>query len=85
MAYNVPNFGSIGANAGPFPVGYIINGGQNKGAQFAQGNPQSPGADLISTNHEIDLMANGQTIYAFQIKNRGGKPTSWTLAGGGLS
>jgi len=84
VGYNVPNWGSISANAGPIFVGFLINGGQNNGAQFAQGNPQSDGAFLVSDGHEIDL-SGGQTSYWFQLTNTGGQPTSYTLAGGGLS
>lgn len=87
MALNIRDFGSISANAGPIPVFFrlIVGGvvGVNRGAQFAQGNPQSSGADLVSTNHSIILNGN-ETTYRFDLRNRGNQPTSFTLAEGGL-
>ena len=84
MSYNVQNWGSISAHTGPIFVSYVMNGGQNEGAQFAQGNPQSSGAFLVSSNHEIRLNG-GKTTYLFQLTNTGSQPTSYTLAGGGLT
>jgi hypothetical protein len=82
MAYNVANWGSINANTGPITVSYTLGG--NKGAQFAEGDPQNSGAYLISSNHGIDNN-NGSIVYSFQLTNIGGQATSYTLAGGALS
>jgi hypothetical protein len=84
MAYNVPNWGSIGAHTGPLWVGYIFNSGDNMGAQFAQGNPQSSGADLVSFDHEMDN-SDGHITYWFKLTNTGDQPTSYTISGGGLN
>jgi hypothetical protein len=83
MAFNVANWGSIGANAGPISVGYTFSG-QSQGAQFAEGFPQSGGAHLISTDQEIDN-DGGQITYWFNLTNTGNQPTTYTLSGGGLS
>jgi hypothetical protein len=83
MAFNIANWGSISANAGPIFVGYTW-GGQGHGAQFAEAYPQSSGAQLVSSDEEIDN-EGGQISYWFQLTNTGNQPTSYTLSGGGLS
>ena len=46
MAFNVPHWGTI-ASGQSITIGYTF-GGQNHGAQFAEGNPENPGCCLIS-------------------------------------
>lgn len=84
MAYNIANWGSIAGNAGPIWVGISFSNGQDKGAQFMQANPETPGTELVSYEHEIDYYGNQKT-YWFKLKNTGAQPTSFTLCGGGLS
>ncbi len=82
MAYNV-HWGFIAAGAS-FPVGYLINGGQDFGAQFAQGSPENPGGDLVTGNHGKILDGNRKVTYWFDLSNRG-TSTFYMLEGGGLS
>jgi hypothetical protein len=90
MAYNVSGWGTVLAGA-TIPVGYLINGGQDHGAQFAQGKPEgalidgsSDGA-LVSFNHQINLIVEtGVIAYIFQLQNMTGSDTSFMLCGGGL-
>ena len=84
MSYNIPNWGSISANSGPIWVGFHFGAGENKGALFSMGLPQSSGAYLISFEHEIDNN-NGGIGYWFKLTNIGNQPTSFTLCGGGLN
>ena len=77
MSFYVPNWGSIaGVTPGqPNPsisVGYNW-GGQSQGAQFAEGFPQSSGANLVSTDQEIDNDGGG-TYYWFVLTNTGSAP-----------
>jgi hypothetical protein len=83
MPYNVRDFGSIREN-GSVWVPYEVNRGQNRGAQYAQGIPQTRGAHLISTDHAIELVADGRTGYGFRLENVGTEPTSFTLGGGSV-
>jgi hypothetical protein len=83
MSFNVENWGSIGAKAGPIRVGYTFSG-VGQGAQFAEGYPQSAGANLVSADQEVDN-DGGQISYSFNLTNTGNQPTSFTLSGGGLS
>lgn len=82
-AYNVNNWGFI-ASGQTFGVGYIINGGADFGAQFAQGSPENPGGNLVSDAHEKILDPSGAVIYAFQLTNFGAN-TFFALEGGRLS
>jgi hypothetical protein len=83
MAFNVANWGTINSGQS-FPVGYTF-GGQNRGAQFAQGNPENPGATLISDQEAITMTGSGGTNYQFQLSNIGSANTTYGLDGGGLS
>lgn len=83
MAYNVPNWGFIASNQ-TIGVGYIINGGADFGAQFAQGSPENPGGNLTTDAHEKILDPSGAVIYAFNLRNSGAN-TFFALEGGGLS
>jgi hypothetical protein len=65
MAYNVNNWGFI-ATGQKIGVGYVINGGADFGAQFAQGSPENPGGNLITDAHEKILDSNGAVVYAYQ-------------------
>jgi hypothetical protein len=84
MAYNV-HWGSIDSGATVF-VAYVINGGQDQGAQFAQGSSENPGGDLVSDGHEKILSSDGNNTvtYAFQLTNFG-TATNYMLEGGGLT
>jgi len=83
MAYNV-HWGTIAAGAS-FPVGYVLNGGQDFGAQYAQGSPENPGGNLVSENHQKILGDDGHTVtYIFQLTNFG-TDTNYMLEGGGLT
>ena len=82
-SFNVTNWGSINADAGPIPVRFTWGAGLGAQAQWSQAVPQSSGAHLITTDYEIDL--DGSTFtYAFQLTNVGGSPTSYTLSGGSV-
>jgi hypothetical protein len=83
MGYNVKNWGFI-ASGQKIGVGYVINGGADFGAQFAQGSPENPGGNLITDSHEKILDPNGAVVYAFQLTNNG-NDTFFALEGGGLS
>ena len=60
MAYNVSGWGTAAPNA-KYWVGYLINGGQDFGAQFAQANPEGATIDgtqngsFTSYDHDIYL------------------------------
>lgn len=44
MGWKVANAGSIAGDTGPLPIGYwwpSNNGNENKGAQFAEANPET--------------------------------------------
>jgi hypothetical protein len=100
MSYNVSGWGTIagqtlGQNNKVIPsivtVSYVLNGGQDFGAQFAQGKPEGARIDgssdgkLVSFNHEIDLdVASGKITYKFQLQNLTFNDTSFMLSGGGL-
>ena len=83
MAHNLNNWGFI-ATGQKIGVGYVINGGADFGAQFAQGSPENPGGNLITDSHEKILDPNGAVVYAFQLTNTG-NDTFFALEGGGLS
>jgi hypothetical protein len=69
VSFNVPNWGFIASGAS-FPVGYTF-GGQNMGAQFAEGMPQNPGGVLISDQEGISMDFNGGINYQFTLTNWG--------------
>lgn len=84
MAYNV-DWGTINAHSS-VEVCYLINGGQDFGAQFAMGSAENPGADLVSDNHEKILSDDGRTVtYCFQLRNISDNNTRYMLEGGGLT
>jgi hypothetical protein len=82
MGFNVPGWGSIAANAS-FPVGYTF-GGQNQGAQYAEGMPENPEGALISDQEGIWMDPNGNISYFFTLTNIGSN-TVFGLDGGGFS
>lgn len=91
MAYNVSGFGTIGPNA-TISVGYIINGGQDFGAQFAQAKPEGAVIDgtqngsITSFDHDLFLDVPTQHIvYSFLARNTSAQDLSFMLCGGGLS
>jgi hypothetical protein len=90
VAYNQSGWGTVPPNAS-IPVTYIINGGQDFGAQFAQGKPEGALLDgssdgrLVSYNHEIGLNVDtGLIFYQFQLLNLTDNLQSFMLCGGGL-
>lgn len=83
MAFNIPNAGTIDKGQS-FIISYSF-GGQNKGAQFAEGNPENPGATLISDQEGITMTSTGSTTYQFQLTNTGSSNTVFGVDGGGLS
>jgi hypothetical protein len=83
MGFNVAHWGTI-ASGQSFAVGYTF-GGQNRGAQFAEGNPEDPLGDLISDQEGIYMDNGGGTNYRFQLTNIGPVTTTYGLDGGGLS
>jgi hypothetical protein len=82
MAFNITHWGTINSGAS-FPVAFGFNG-QNRGVQYAQGNPENPNGSLITTDQRIFTNANNATTYQFQLTNVGAN-TTFTLAGGGLT
>lgn len=83
MAYNVPNWGFIAAGQ-TINVCYLFDGGQDLGAQFAEGKPENPGGGYLrSSNHQI-FFNGSQIVYCFQLTNLG-EDTTFMLCGGGLT
>jgi hypothetical protein len=82
MSFNVAHFGAINSGQS-ITVGYTF-GGQNRGAQFAEGNPEDPGAILISDQEGIAMDNSGATSYRFQLTNISAVNTTFGLDGGGL-
>jgi hypothetical protein len=81
MAYNVDNWGVI-ENGATIQVGILLNGGQNLGSQWMEGEPQDAGNTLTTTNARISLGDDGKVTYGFTLHcdGRGGR---WGLHGGG--
>lgn len=81
MAYNVDNWGLI-EQGHPIGVGFLINGGQGAGSQWAEGAPQNRGTTLSTTRARITLQDDGKFVYGFDLTctGRGG---SFGLHGGG--
>ena len=91
MGYNVSGWGTIAPNA-TYWVGYVLNGGQDFGAQFAQGKPEGAVNDgtqngsITSYNHDIYLEVATQKItYSFTAQNTSPQYLSFMLCGGGLT
>jgi hypothetical protein len=91
MAYNVSGWGTIAPNATIW-VGYVFNGGQDFGAQFAQAKPEGATIDgtqngsITSFNHDIFLEVSTQHItYSFLAQNTSPQDLSFMLCGGGLT
>lgn len=95
--YNVNGWASIEPWSGDpnnpmiIGVGYLLGGGENCGAQFAQGIPEvslvdgSSDGDLVSYKHEIYVsVASGVVTYWFQLQNNTTQLTSFTLSGGSV-
>jgi hypothetical protein len=90
MSYNVSGWGTIAPNARIW-VSYQLSGGQDFGAQFAQGKPEGATVDgtengsITSYNHDIYLEVATQKItYSFWAHNSSAQPLSFMLCGGGL-
>lgn len=83
MAYNVPGWGTLKANSGLIRIGFIFDGGQDRGAQFAQANPTYTGT-IRTTDHQISKI-NGVVLYSIQVENVGNFDTTYTLCGGGVT
>ena len=81
MAYNVDNWGVIESGA-TIGVGFLINGGQGVGSQWAQGAPQDAGNTLITTNARISFGDDSKFVYAFDLSCQG-RGTRFGLHGGG--
>jgi hypothetical protein len=81
MAYNVDNWGVIAGGA-TIGVGFIFGSGDNKGSQWAQGEPQDAGNTLTTTNARITFGDDSKFSYAFDLHcdGRGGR---FGLHGGG--
>jgi hypothetical protein len=82
--YNVPNWGYIAGGAA-IRVGYLLNGGQDDGAQWAQANPEDSNAGLLTSGH--GMLLNPQTskkVYYFDLKNEGPGGTRYALDGGSV-
>jgi hypothetical protein len=82
MAYNVDNWGVIQGNGIPIRVGFILNGGQGLGSQWAEGAPQDGGNTLITTNAGISLGDDRKFGYQFDLTCFG-RGCSYGLHGGG--
>jgi hypothetical protein len=90
MAYNVSGWGTAAPNA-KYWVSYVINGGQDFGAQFAQAKPEGAVQDgtqngsFTSYNHDIYLdVASQHLTYSFWAQNTSPQYLSFMLCGGGL-
>lgn len=81
MAYNVDNWGVI-ENGATIGVGFLINGGQNRGSQWAEGEPQDAGNTLTTTNARIGFGDDGLFSYAFDL-HCDGRGCRFGLHGGG--
>lgn len=91
MSYNASGWGTVAPNQVGYWVGYLINGGQDMGAQFAEAKPEGAVIDgtqngsLTSYNHNIFLDVQTQGItYSFLVDNTSGQDLSFMLCGGGL-
>jgi hypothetical protein len=92
MAYNVSGWGTAAPNQTGYWVGYVLNGGQDMGAQFAQAKPEGAVIDgtqngsFTSYNHNIYLDVETRTIhYSFLIDNTSNQDLGFMLCGGGLT
>jgi hypothetical protein len=88
MSYNVSGWGTAAPKAQIW-VGYLINGGQDLGAQFAQAKPEGATQDgtqngsFTSYNHDIYLEVATQKItYSFLAQNTSPQDLSFMLCGG---
>jgi hypothetical protein len=84
MAYTFPFWGFIAGDPTPIVVGYTIDGGQYRGAQWAQAIPQNDPVSLVSTDHTVER-AGGRYTYYFWVRNETSIPTFFILTGGGVS
>jgi hypothetical protein len=92
MAYNVSGWGTVSANQQGYWVGYLINGGADFGAQYAQAKPEGAAIDgtqngsLTSYNHDIYLdVASQHLTYSFLVNNTSNQDLSFMLCGGGCT
>ena len=59
--------------------------GNDRGAQFAMGNPLNPGGSLKSYDYTKTKENDGSIRYWVSIANTGSVTTNFTLQGGGLT
>jgi hypothetical protein len=85
MSYNVSGWGTAAPKA-QIGVGYLINGGQDLGAQFAQAKPEGATQDgtqngsFTSYNRDIYLEVATQKItYSFLAQNTSPQDLSFML------
>jgi hypothetical protein len=82
VAYNVPNWGTIGKNEAKIVTYTWNNGGY--GAQWAQASPASTDAPLVVNSHTMVKNDDGTMWYEFFLQDQGPNDTSYDLDGGSV-